>query len=195
MPLHTLGRTLVLKGRFTKQWIAKALPNSVSKPGRGMGAESRAEVDQPIKDAMGAGTLGAPDGSRAFQGALRDAGKPSLPGVNHMKKVFTPIARVLKRSLDARTKQRMMEKKCKRKKPAVAQTKRYFKVAAGDNSAENTVHGVHQEMMRRMGNLGRTRSMGLQCGLDRLLAALKEYRLNCSNGTVHIYSPQGCLLA
>ena len=39
-------------------------------------------------------------GSRAFHGALRDAGKPSLPGVNHMKEVFTPIARVLKSSLD-----------------------------------------------------------------------------------------------
>ena len=121
-----------------------------------------------------------------------------IAGVNHMKIVFTPIARVLKRSLDARTK-RMMEKKCKRKKPAVAQTKRYFKVAAGDNSAENTV-GCIKKVMRRMGNLGRTRSMGVQknvqamastalhrqCGLDRVLAALKEYRLDCSNGTVHI---------
>ena len=196
-----LGRTLVLKGRFTKKWIAKALPNTVSKPGRGMGTESRAEVDQPIKDAMGAGTVGAPDGSRAFHGALRDAGKPSLPGVNHMKKVFTPIARVLKSSLDARTK-RMLEKKCKSKgstKAAVAQTKRYFKVAAGDSSAENTV-GCIKKVMRRMGNLGRTRSTGLQknvqamasaalhrqCGFDRVLPGLKEYRLDCSNGTVHI---------
>ena len=25
-----------------------------------------------------------------------------------------------------------------------------------------------------------------QCGFDRVLAALKEYRLDCSNGTVHI---------
>ena len=196
-----LGRTLVLKGRFTKKWIAKALPNTVSKPGRGMGAESRAEVDQPIKDAMGAGTIGAPDGSRAFHGALRDAGKPSLPGVNHMKKVFTPIARVLKSSIDARTK-RMLEKKCKSKgstKAAVAETKRYFKVAAGDSSAENTV-GCIKKVMRRMGNLGRTRSTGLQknvqamasaalhrqCGFDRVLAALREYRLDCSNGTVQM---------
>ena len=38
----------------------------------------KAEVDQPIKDAMGAGTVGAPDGSRAFHGAIRDAGKPNL---------------------------------------------------------------------------------------------------------------------
>ena len=135
----------------------------MSKPGTDMGAESRAEVDQPIKDAMGAGTVEAPDGSRAFHGALRDAGKPSLPGVNHMKKVFTPIARVLNSSLDARTK-RMLEKKGKSKgstKTAVAQTKRYFQVAEGDNSAENTV-GCIKKVMRRMGNLGRTRYTGLQ---------------------------------
>ena len=118
-----------------------------------------------------------------------------------MKKVFTPIARVLKSSIDARTK-RMLEKKCKSKgstKAAVAETKRYFKVAAGDNSAENTV-GCIKKVMRRMGNLGRTRSTGLQknvqamasaalhrqCGFDRVLAALREYRLDCSNGTVQM---------
>ena len=126
-----------------------------------------------------------------------------------MKKVFTPIARVLNSSLDARTK-RMLEKKGKSKgstKTAVAQTKRYFHVAEGDNSAENTV-GCIKKAMRRMGNLGRTRYTGLQknvqamasaalhrqCGFDRVLAALKEYRLDCSNGKVQM-APQGCLLA
>ena len=71
--------------------------------------------------------------------------------------------------------------------------------AAGDNSAENTV-GCIKKVMRRMGNLGRTRSTGLQknvqamasaalhrqCGFDRVLAALREYRLDCSNGTVQM---------
>ena len=58
-----------------------------------------------------------------------------------MKDMFTPVARLLKSSLDARTK-RMLEKKCKRKgstEAAVAETKRYLKFAAGDNGAENTV--------------------------------------------------------
>ena len=51
----------------------------------------------------------------------------------------------------------MLEKKCKSKgstKAAVAETKRYFKVAAGDNSAENTV-GCIKKVMRRMGNFGK----------------------------------------
>ena len=61
--------------------------------------------------------------------------------------------------------------------------------------------------MRRMGNLGRTRSKGLQknvqamaaaalhrqCGLDRVLAALKEYRLDCSKGIVQM-SPKDAFL-
>ena len=166
-----------------------------------MGAESRSEVDQPIKDAMGAGTIGAPDGSRAFHGAIRAAGKPSLHGVNHMKKVFTPVARLLKSSLDDRTK-RMLHEKTKTKgsrKPAVRETSRYFKLAASDNGAENTV-GCIKKVMRRFGNVGRTCSKGLQksiqamsaaalrreCGLKRVLAALKEYRLDCANGTVQV---------
>ena len=107
-----------------------------------MGTETRLEVDGPIKEVMGKGTVGAPDGSRAFHGALRDAGKPCLTGVNHMKKIFTPVSKILKSSLDVRT-NRMLKSKVgktsKKKKSAVAETARYYKLPAGDNSAECTI--------------------------------------------------------
>ena len=63
--------------------------------------------------------------------------------------------------------------------------------------------------MPRMGNLGRTRSMGLQknvqamasaelhrqCGFDRVLAALKEYNIGWTVRMVQSRWPEGCLLA
>ena len=98
-----LGRILVLKGRFTKKRVARALPDSVSKIDRGMGAETRQDVDNPIKMHMGSATVGAPDGGRAFHGAPQASGIPTLTGVNHMKKVFTPVGKLLKSTLTTGT--------------------------------------------------------------------------------------------
>ena len=193
-----LGRTLVLKGRFTKKWVARALPDSVSKIGRGMGAETRQDVDNPIKTHMGSATVGAPDGGRAFHGALKASGIPTLTGVNHMKKVFTPVGKLLKSTLDTGT-TRMLRQRCKGKQPCVKEAARYFTLPAGDNSAERTI-GCIKGVMRRLHNVGRVTKSPHQksiqslsaaalhrgSGFTKVLEAMKLYRDDCSKGAIHM---------
>ena len=88
-----------------------------------MGAETRQDVDNPIKTHMGSATVGAPDGGRAFHGALKASGIPTLTGVNHMKKVFTPVGKLLKSTLDTGT-TRMLRQRCKGKQPCVKEAAR-----------------------------------------------------------------------
>ena len=97
------GRTLVFKGRFSKEWVARALPPKTSKKGRGMGPESLEEVEHAVKQALGAGTVASPDGGQAFHTAASKAGKRCLKGVKHGKNIFTPVAKLLKNSLDKAT--------------------------------------------------------------------------------------------
>ena len=105
---------------------------------------------------LGDGTVLAPDGAQAFHGSAQAAGKPSLRGVNHNQKMFTPVGRLLKSTLDKAT-AKMLRAQTKGKTPSVKETSRYFMMAAGDNSVEGT-QGHIKNTRRRLGNSGRYNS-------------------------------------
>ena len=192
------GRTLVVKGRFKKNWVAKPMPSKDSKKGPGGGGpESLPEVEETIAKLFGIGTVAAPDGSQAFHSAAQKAGKPSLKGVSHGTKVFTPVSKLLKSKLD-KSVLKMLRSNSKGKVPAVKETARYFVLAAGDNAAEGQT-GHIKNTMRRLGNVGRFQSPAVEtknvqalsaaallrhAGLKTVLNALKQYRLACSTGVV-----------
>ncbi|CAK0857626.1 unnamed protein product, partial [Prorocentrum cordatum] len=183
------GRVLVHKGRFSKKWTAKALKARHSSAKRGSGGpESLEEVRGPLVGAMGPGIALAPDGARASHSAAEEIGAASLSGVNHQKKVFTPVTRLLK-------------------KQAGAETKLYFKLVAGDNSAESTQEHI-KNTLRRVGNVGRHNTTELKkavqtlsgaallrrAGLTSVLDALRRYRVACTSGAVQM-APKGCFRA
>ena len=58
----------------------------------------------------------SPSLADAWRQVLKDAGKPSLKGVNQMSKVCTPMRQVLKSSLDAR-RSKMLKAKCSARGP------------------------------------------------------------------------------
>ena len=90
-------------------------------------------------------------------------------------------------------------KTSKKKKSAVAETARYYKLPAGDNSAERTV-GCIKGTVRRLGNLGSatqkkhqksvqsmcSAALYRQAGLQSVLEALIVYRQACSDGTLYM---------
>jgi hypothetical protein len=198
------GRTLFVKGRFKKQWVAVAMPSKDSKKGRGgEGSERLEEVEASIARLFGKGTVMAPDGSRAFHAAAKNAKKACLKGVSHITKVFTPVSKLLKSTLgDDET--RMLRARSKGKQPAVKETRLYFVLVAGDNAAEG-ITGHVKNTMRRLGNVGRfnTKQAPMKnvqtmaaaailrrAGLHTVLDALKQYRVACSSGSVKV-APQG----
>ncbi len=87
-----------------------------------------------------------------------------------------------------------------KKRPAVKETSRFLVLPAGDNSAESTLGNV-KKTMRRVGNVGRFNSkkptmknvevlaaaaLLRKSGYDRVLEALREYRVACSTGKVRV---------
>ena len=194
------GRTLVLKGRYKKQWTVRALQDRETKKGRGGGGpETRAEVEGPLKKALGKGTVVAPDGGKAFHGAAEAAGRQVLKGVNHQRKIFTPASRLLKSKLDSKT-TRMLRARTKGKNPSVRETALYFTLSAGDNAAEG-ITGHLKNTMRRLGNVGRNTSPATckknvqalasaallrNAGLNSVLTALSLYRIALSRGDINL---------
>ena len=194
------GRTLVVKGRFKKEWVVKSLCSKDSKTGPGCGGPvSLPEVEEPIAKLFGLGTVVAPDGSKALHSAAKKAGKPSLKGVSHFTKVFTPVSKLLKSKL-SKDVVKMLRSKCKGKKTPVKETALYFVLAGGDNAAESLTGHV-KNTMRRLGNVGRfnnTRgeiknvqtmaaaALLRQAGFQTVRAALRQYRIACSTGVVAV---------
>ena len=193
------GRLLAVKGRFSKKWTASMLPTRNSKAKRGSGGpESLAEVRGPRAHAMGKGTALAPDGAQAFHSAAAEIGVPSLPGVNHQDKVFTPVTRLLKSKLPKRT-AAALRRHSRGKAPAVQETKLYFKLVAGDNSVES-VQGRIRNTLRRVGNVGRHNASETKkavqtlsgaallrrAGVASVLDALRRYRVALSAGVVQM---------
>lgn len=82
------GRTLVLKGRSSKQWETVALKTSYSKRGRGMGTEQRAEIEPAPRRMVGDNCIMAADGAKAWQGAAKKIQVPVASGVH--PKTFLP---------------------------------------------------------------------------------------------------------
>ena len=112
--------------RVSKEWVATSLPSKNSKKGRGGGgAESLKEVSAKVLKLFGKGTVMAPDGSPAFHAAAKKGGKPSLKGVSHLTKVFTPVSKLLKSTLQ-KDEIKMLRSNSKGKGAAVNETKLYF---------------------------------------------------------------------
>ncbi|CAK0800901.1 unnamed protein product [Prorocentrum cordatum] len=165
----------------------------------GGGPETRAEVEGPLKKALGKGTAVAPDGGKAFHGAAEAAGRQVLKGVNHQRKIFTPASRLFKSKLDSKT-TRMLRARTKGKNPSVRETALYSTLSAGDNAAEG-ITGHLKNTMRRLGNVGRNTSpatckknvqalasAALLCnaGLNSVLTALSLYRIALSRGDINL---------
>jgi len=71
----------------------------------------------------------------------------------HQKKVFTPVAKLLKSSLSAAD-QATLRKASQQTPPLAKETTRFFFVAAGNNLSENLTGHV-KNTMRRQGTLGK----------------------------------------
>ena len=61
------GRTLVLKGRRTKSWLASGMTLSTSRGVKGMPRETCEEVQGLLQKKLGTGTVFAPDGAQAWE--------------------------------------------------------------------------------------------------------------------------------
>ena len=198
---HT-GRTLVLKGRKTKQWTAVALRPSSSSGRRGCPPETACEVRKPLRRSLGPGVVLAADGARAWAKAVPE--KPRLEGVSHGRRVFTPTAKLSKSALDSRT-TRMLQRnstgKAGRGKLA-AESARLFKVPAGDHAAEGVL-GNLKTTLRRIGGAGKKRSdskrsidalaassLLRQPGVEAILDAHVEYRKAALSGQLGLSPTQ-----
>ena len=124
-----------------------------------------------------------------------------------MARIFTPVCKLLKSALEDDT-VKMLRAQSKGKNAAVKETPRFFFLAAGNNKAENRV-GCIKNSMRKLGNMGRFNStakakkniqamhaaaLSREGGFDRVMRALKQYRLACSRGDVQI-SPKNAFEA
>ena len=165
----------------------------------GGGAESLEEVSAKVLKLFGKGTVMAPDGSPASHAAAKKGGKPSLKGVSHLTKVFTPVSKLLKSTLQ-KDEIKMLRSNSKGKGAAVKETKLYFVLCGGDNAAESQ-SGHIRNTMRRVGNLGRFATKAIEkkniqtlaaaallrnSGYKTILDALKQYRIACSSGVVSV---------
>ena len=94
------------------------------------------------------------DWGQAFQSVLKKAGVPTLPGVSHFRKVFTPVAVLKKKDLSPAV-CKMLRAESKTKEPSVQEQATQFKLVAGNNSAESLA-GAARNQLRRLGSQGRT---------------------------------------
>ena len=201
------GRTLVLKGRSSKQWVAFALRPRVTKVGRGMGAEKREEVEGVLRKTITKTCVLAPDGAKAWKGVASDMNVPLAGGVNHMRKIFTPPAKFLKSKLTASQKA-TFDKDARGNHPSASSSPRYYTLAAGDNAAEATL-GIIKQSMRRMQMVGRCNAskaelrsvqalagaaLARRAGLQIVLESLAAYRYALVTGELQT-SPMDCYKA
>lgn len=205
---HHCGRTLVLKGRDSKKWTLHALNKNTSKGKRGSAPETAHEVRKPLQKSLGRGVVVAADGAKSWPGATK---KPILKGVSHGRKLFTPTAKVPKKSLDARE-TKTLQRHAKAKAGAgkmVAEYQNHYAVPAGDNSAEGCF-GNLKNTLRRIGGSGKGRkdhrrtidalassALLRQPGLEAILKAHVQYRCAGRSGKLKLspkkfYEPTQC---
>eukprot|EP00435_Cladocopium_sp_Y103_P003318 s2944_g1.t1 len=200
---QNIGRSLVMVGRFARQWLVKGLPDRGGSSSR-LGPETSAEVTPTIAKKMGSATILCPDGAKAFAAAARTAKKPVLKGVQHGKRLFTPTASLQKTSLDSTT-TKFLQKASGSKVAAAKNYKKKFVAAAGDNLAEGLVSNLKFTARRfnaiRGGRAQTTKNKAVvaqssaailrQCGLSRVLQSAKAFRQACSDGLLNM-SPREC---
>ena len=193
------GRTLVLLGRFARRWMIRGLADRVTQ--RGCGPESKEEVSGTVKKALGKRTILCGDGARAWGGAAAAAGKAHLSGVAHNKRIFTPVARLRKTSLNHSTQSWLKSKSSSSSGSAkpVQETARDFKFVAGDQLAESAF-GAVKKTARRMNVVGAgcktlngpsviahsSAALVRAPGLHGVLKALKAFREACANGDIKL---------
>ena len=203
MRRHT-GRTLVLTPRGKRTWSSFALPTSTSKAkGRGMGAEKISEITKPM-ERVKPNCILAPDGGPAFKSVAKKQGHALLGGVSHIKHVFTPVAKLPKKTL-TKGQVRTLRQQATRKRPAAKERCRDWIMPGGDNKAESVLSHIKQSM-RRQQVLGRggkqppekrnVQAMAASallrtCGIDVVLRAVADYRRSCANG-IHKVNPREC---
>ena len=200
------GRTLVLKRRVSKKWVAFALRTTMSKKGRGMGTEKIDEVRAPLRDSLGAGTVIAADGAKTWQSIAKEIKKPILRGISHQKKIFCNVDRMKKRDL-SKAEARTMTTAAS--SSSAQEGVNHFWAAAGDNAAEGLL-GHIKGSMRRQNLVGRgapqndqtkliqslSSAMLLRCpGIGTVLDALAVFRKDAVSGLNKIkpkdaFSPQ-----
>ena len=136
----------------------------------------------------------------------REIAVPSLPGVSHQHKVFTPVMRLLKSKLSRQT-VAMLRRHSHGKTPAVQETTLYFKLVAGDNGSES-LQGHIKNTLRRVGNVGwhnatecnkavqtlASAALLRRAGLASVLDALRRYREALTVGAVQL-APRKCFRA
>lgn len=188
--MHT-GRTLILKGRQSKQWTSQPLPAKTSFGKRGMGPESTSEVKSVIQRQTPDTALLGVDGAKAWRGAA--GSRIVLEGVNHQKKIFTPAssvpAKVLKKPA-----QRFLKNQSRGATKGAKAYKSHYRVAGGDNAVEGAF-GMVSNCLRKTNSRGRnakcnTRTLLAQsaaalvrkAGLPVVLEAYRTYRLDLASG-------------
>ena len=194
------GRHLLFKIRPTESGAAASsktyavvpLPAKVASAGFAAGAESFLETAEAVKSKLRQGKhVAACDGSRALHKAAQSASVPTLPGVSHLRFIFTPLSLVPKKGLNADSLSllRAMTKK------GVAQEKRHgFYLCGGDNVAE-AIASVSKGQLRRQNLLGRGKIHGHDhtnvlaahylnkgAGVFRVLRALAIHRRKAAEG-------------
>ncbi|CAE7674500.1 unnamed protein product [Symbiodinium sp. CCMP2592] len=190
-----VARTLVLKGRKSKEWTATPLQPSLSQGKRGMPPESLDEVLGPMQKQIRRGCILAPDGGQAFKAAAGAFQKPLLPGVRHGQKLFTPTAVLRGSSCQTETKKRTLTKNIAKK------SGRDYKMAAGDNCAEGLLGNIKTTLRRSGGiraqrdKLSSLRALSAaallrQPGLRRVLQAHAAYRRALESGVLKLSPTQ-----
>ena len=195
--MHT-GRTLVLKGRQSKQWTCQPLPPKISYGKRGIGPETISEVRPAIQLQTPLTALLGVDGAKAWPAAAGP--RLILGGVNHQKKVFTPASAVSKKGLKKPTAQ-FLARQSRGKKKGAASYKQHYRVAGGDHAVQGTF-GMISNCLRKTNSRGRnakskTRTLLAQPaatlvkrpGVNNILSANKTYREALLTGSLGL-SPQ-----
>ena len=142
-----IGRTLVAKGRSSKQVkLQPVFDKTVQKRG-GPGAEKSVEVANFVNTCLVQqnANIGNADGGPALQNAIKNTGTPSTKA-KHNQEIYTPTCRLYKRHLSK--KQDKTLKSLVQKGQAI-EMMYFYKVIGGDNGAES-VCGHLKNTQRRV---------------------------------------------
>ena len=139
-----------------------------------------------------------------FKSVAKKQGHALLGGVSHIRHIFTPVAKLAKKTL-TEGQVRTLRKQATLKRPAAKERCRDWIMPGGDNKAESVLSHIKQGM-RRQQMLGRggkqppekrnVQAMAASallrtCGIDVVLQAVADYRRSCASG-IHKVNPRDC---
>ena len=199
------GRHLIFKLRSldgksqTKNYSVLPLPPKVATKGHSAGAESFHETVMHVQKKLKPGKhVAGVDGSPALHKAASTAGVASIPGVAHLRFLFTPLGTIPKSGLD-RPHLELLRRLCQDN--LCKERRDSFVLCAGDNAAES-VASVSKKQLRRLNllsadardaiehrNLLAVHRLNKKPGLISVMEALALFRRKASQGLV---SPATC---